>query len=203
MNNNILFATDLDGTLLDKSCTVPAPYAARLNKLIANGLLLTAATGRHPRSAQTALSSSGLKFATPAVCLNGAVLWDMKKDIPTAAWYITPHVIDEVWEIVSGEKVPVHLFACDLEQKTLTTYYLPWIDPDGTGRQLVYTPTQEPPCIFTAAGSAPDQNMISGSYFSNKDLLLPINFFSVLKNLLILYILFFCHLPISFKSFPP
>ena len=53
---------------------------------------------------------------------------------------------------------------------------------------------------FNNQFSLPTEMSISLAF---KDLLLPINFFSALKNLLTLYILFFCHLPFSFKRFSP
>lgn len=174
MNRNILFATDLDGTLLDKTCKVPAPYALRLQKLQNEGILFTFATGRHPRSAAVALEGSGLKFSTPAVCLNGAVLWDMERDEPVCAWHIDRAAIEEVWEIVANTPVPIHITACNMENKTLTTYYLPWIDPDGKGRGLVYEPQTVPPCIFAPSPKSPDPNMICASYFNRSAIVLPI-----------------------------
>ena len=174
MDRKILFASDLDGTLLDKSCKVPSAYAARLQKLQSEGMLFTAATGRHPKSAAVALEGSGLKFSAPAICLNGAVLWDMDRDEPVAAWHIDRSAIEEVWEIVANTPVPIHVTACDIKKKTLTTYYLPWIDPDGKGRGLVYEPSTVPPCIFAPSPTTPDPNMICASYFCPSAVVLPI-----------------------------
>ena len=174
MNRKILFATDLDGTLLDKTCRVPSPYAHRLQKLQSEGLLFTFATGRHPRSAAVALDGSGLKFSTPAVCLNGAVLWDMERDEPVCAWHIAPDALARVWEIISNTPVPIHVSACDMTKKTLTTYYLPWIDPDGKGREIPYEPQTVPPCIFAPSPKTPDPNTICASYFNRSAVVLPI-----------------------------
>lgn len=175
MNKKILFATDLDGTLLDKTCKIPSASAARLREMTKQGLLFTVATGRHPRSAAVALEGSGLSFSAPAVCLNGAVLWDMERDFPVDAWTIDPGAMKAAWEVVANEPVPLHVYACDLEKKLLTRYYLPWIDPIGVSRSLVYEPTSEPPCVFAPIGHEPDPLTVCASYFDKKEKLAPIN----------------------------
>lgn len=174
MNDRILFATDLDGTLLDHTCKIPGSCAKRLCELIQRGLLFTVATGRHPRSTQVALEGSGLRLSAPAVCLNGAVLWDMERDAPVSAQYMTPSAIKSAWETVSNEAVPLHLYACDPEKKLLTRYYLPWIDPKGDSRALVYEPSLEPPCVFAPSGTEPDPLTVCGSYFDLREKLVPI-----------------------------
>ncbi|MDD6262928.1 MAG: HAD family hydrolase [Clostridiales bacterium] len=174
MNSRILFATDLDGTLLDRHCLVPPEYAARLRKLIENGALFTVATGRHPRSAAEALKGSGLLLSTPAICLNGSVLWDMNEDKPARAWPIGAEPLKKVWDTVMDFSVAPHFQACDMNKGTLTTYYIPALDPDGSARPLVYEPSSEPPCIFAPAGDSPDPNTVSLSYFAPREALEPI-----------------------------
>jgi HAD superfamily hydrolase (TIGR01484 family) len=64
-----LVATDLDGTLWDRSCTVRDSAREALAELHRRGIVVLAATGRRPRSARTALEQNELDL--PAVCLDG------------------------------------------------------------------------------------------------------------------------------------
>lgn len=64
-----LVATDLDGTLWDRTVTVRPGVRAAVEELSRRGVIVLAATGRRPRSARTALADNGL--ALPAVCLDG------------------------------------------------------------------------------------------------------------------------------------
>ncbi len=64
-----LVATDLDGTLWDRTVTVRPAVRAAVEELSRRGVIVLAATGRRPRSARTALRDNGL--ALPAVCLDG------------------------------------------------------------------------------------------------------------------------------------
>lgn len=64
-----LVATDLDGTLWGRSIEITPAVRAAIDALVAEGVIVLAATGRRPRSARTALHDNGLFL--PAVCLDG------------------------------------------------------------------------------------------------------------------------------------
>lgn len=64
-----LVATDLDGTLWDRSVEVRPDVRDAVFALQDAGIIVLAATGRRPRSAQVALEENGLRL--PAVCLDG------------------------------------------------------------------------------------------------------------------------------------
>lgn len=64
-----LVATDLDGTLWDRSVELHPAIRAAIEELQRRGITVLAATGRRPRSARTALHDNGL--FVPAVCLDG------------------------------------------------------------------------------------------------------------------------------------
>lgn len=66
-----LVATDLDGTLWDRSCVVHPTVLKALAELAERGITVMAATGRRPRSARTALEDNGLFL--PAVLLDGTL----------------------------------------------------------------------------------------------------------------------------------
>ena len=74
----ILFASDMDGTLLNEGGWLPTMWTP--STLAEQGLCFTVATARAPRSAMGPVKESGFQVTAPAVCLNGALLWDMETD---------------------------------------------------------------------------------------------------------------------------
>jgi len=64
-----LVATDLDGTLWDRTVTVRPDVRAAVDELGRRGIIVLAATGRRPRSARNSLADNRLSL--PAVCLDG------------------------------------------------------------------------------------------------------------------------------------
>jgi HAD superfamily hydrolase (TIGR01484 family) len=64
-----LVATDLDGTLWDRSVELRPDVRAAIDELQRRDVIVLAATGRRPRSARTALHDNRLHV--PAVCLDG------------------------------------------------------------------------------------------------------------------------------------
>jgi HAD superfamily hydrolase (TIGR01484 family) len=64
-----LVATDLDGTLWDRSIELHPAIRRAIEELQRRGVLVLAATGRRPRSARSALADNRLPL--PAVCLDG------------------------------------------------------------------------------------------------------------------------------------
>ena len=72
--SEILYVTDLDGTLLQPDVTISDESAAILADLLARGLPLTAATARTSFSVMPILR--GLPFQLPLILQNGSVLHD-------------------------------------------------------------------------------------------------------------------------------
>ena len=72
-----LVATDLDGTLWDRSVELRPDVRRAVEELQRRGVIVVAATGRRPRSARTALSDNGLPV--PAVCLDGTFGEDFER----------------------------------------------------------------------------------------------------------------------------
>ncbi|MFN0089612.1 MAG: HAD family hydrolase [Acidimicrobiales bacterium] len=66
-----LVATDLDGTLWDRTCELRPDVRAALAELERRGVAVVAATGRRPRSARTALEANDILL--PAVLLDGTL----------------------------------------------------------------------------------------------------------------------------------
>ena len=93
MMENILFATDLDGTLLNSAQQLYDYDIEKLNKMIQAGVKFTISTARSPASSAPCISGVDLKI--PAVCLNGALLWDFSKDEAVQAYKISEKTVLE------------------------------------------------------------------------------------------------------------
>ena len=74
MYKELLYISDLDGTLLRPDSTFPDDYKKRLNRLIDMGLRFTIATARNYDSAQPILE--GLNLNLPVILFNGVYLAD-------------------------------------------------------------------------------------------------------------------------------
>jgi Cof subfamily protein (haloacid dehalogenase superfamily) len=74
-NDKTLYISDLDGTLLNNSAELSEHTTNTLNAMIARGLNFSVATARTPPSARRILT--GLKLNSPAVLMNGVMIYDM------------------------------------------------------------------------------------------------------------------------------
>ena len=74
MDKELLYISDLDGTLLRPDSTFPDDYKKRLNRLIDMGLRFTIATARNYDSAHPILE--GLNLNLPVILFNGVYLAD-------------------------------------------------------------------------------------------------------------------------------
>lgn len=75
---NILFMTDLDGTLLTSGKEISQKSADILNGLIKRGLKFAISTARTPATLEKILSPLDIRL--PVCCMNGAAFYDMKKE---------------------------------------------------------------------------------------------------------------------------
>lgn len=78
---NILLASDLDGTLLNSDHLISEKNLEFIQYFQKNGGKFTIASGRPPLSALKMLSQ--IKFDIPLVLLNGSIIFDINKKIPT------------------------------------------------------------------------------------------------------------------------
>lgn len=73
-----LFVSDLDGTLIDGTLTIPPDSAAGINAAIARGDGFTVATARTPATVKGILEP--IQGALPAIVMNGAGVFDFDKE---------------------------------------------------------------------------------------------------------------------------
>lgn len=79
MKNQTLYISDLDGTLLNRNSTVSPHSIEKINYLLQKGMLFTIATARTPATVVPLLEQ--LQIDIPAVLMNGAVLYDIRRKL--------------------------------------------------------------------------------------------------------------------------
>lgn len=127
----ILFASDLDGTLLNDSAAVAPEYAQILNDLTDRGCLFTIATARGPAGAHHAIGPSGVRLSAPAVCLNGALLWDMA-DPHAVRWFpVERAAAAAVIALFLESDVFMRMFVVADGGESMVTYYRDDVAVDG------------------------------------------------------------------------
>jgi Cof subfamily protein (haloacid dehalogenase superfamily) len=105
-------ATDLDGTLLRHDLTVSERTVRALRAASAEGILVALVTGRPVRWLQLVYDQLGAAF--PAVCANGAVVYDPSADKALHVSPLLPSVLAEVCQRLRAA-VPSARFAVEIE----------------------------------------------------------------------------------------
>ncbi|HYN92370.1 MAG TPA: HAD family hydrolase [Pilimelia sp.] len=106
-----LVATDLDGTLLRNDKTVSERTAATLRRLTAAGVHLALVTGRPLRWLTRVYDQ--VDMTVPAVCANGAVVYDPRRDEVLRAEPLAPELLAEVCRRLRAE-IPGIVFAVEI-----------------------------------------------------------------------------------------
>jgi hypothetical protein len=135
-----LVATDLDGTLLRRDETISARTAAMLKRITAEGGHVVLVTGRPVRWLTGVYAQ--LPSPLPAVCANGAVVYDPGSDTAVHTAPLLPHTLAEVCRRLRAE-VPEVAFAVEVEDgRTMRherEYPLRWDTDDPAVRVLEST----------------------------------------------------------------
>lgn len=118
-----LIATDLDGTLLRKDKTISPRTAEVLARVAAEGTRIALVTGRPVR--WLSLVYEQLSTLVPAVCANGAVVYDPVRDRVLRADPLAPDLLAEVARRLRAE-VPGVVFAVEVEDGRLMHHDANW-----------------------------------------------------------------------------
>jgi Cof subfamily protein (haloacid dehalogenase superfamily) len=86
MKPNILYLSDLDGTLLNADARLSAYTSSTLNALMRDGLLFSVATARSPASSQKILAP--LRGLRPIVLMNGSLIYNRETRVYEHIEYI-------------------------------------------------------------------------------------------------------------------
>ena len=137
-----LIASDIDGTLLRDDRTLSAHTAAVLARISARGTPVVLVTGRPIRWLQ--LVYDQLDEPIPAICANGAVVYDPVDDEVLRADPLAPELLAEVARRLRAEVPGVSLaveIADSRQMRHETHYPLRW-DADETAIRMVETPEE-------------------------------------------------------------
>ncbi|PZG23574.1 Cof-type HAD-IIB family hydrolase [Micromonospora craterilacus] len=137
-----LIATDIDGTLLRDDRTLSAHTAAVLTRISDRGTPVVLVTGRPIRWLK--LVYDQLAEPLPAVCANGAVVYDPVNDEVLRADPLAPELLAEVARRLRAEIPGVSLAVEIVDSRQMrheTHYPLRW-DADNTAIRVVETPEE-------------------------------------------------------------
>ncbi|BCJ65557.1 HAD family hydrolase [Polymorphospora rubra] len=118
-----LIATDLDGTLLRADRTISARTVEVLERMSAAGSRVVAVTGRPVR--WLAVVFAQLDAPLPAVCANGAVVYDPVGDEILRADPLAPALLAEVVDRLRAE-IPGVMFAVEIEDGRRMVHEAAW-----------------------------------------------------------------------------
>lgn len=156
-----LVATDLDGTLLRRDKSVSARTAAALERVSAQGAQVVLVTGRPVR--WLAMVYEQLHEPVPAVCANGAVVYDPVADEVLRADPLAPELMAEVARRLRAE-VPGVVFAVEVEDGRLMRHGEDWPthwNSDHPTARLVTAPEEllSAPAVKLLARSTQDPDV--------------------------------------------
>jgi 5-amino-6-(5-phospho-D-ribitylamino)uracil phosphatase len=125
MDKELLYISDLDGTLLQSDSTFPNDYKKRLNRLIDMGLRFTIATARNYDSAHPILT--GLNLNLPVILFNGVYLADFSTgNILEHSNFIKPEVVQKMLELALPQSIDPFIYTFGKQHQL---YYLNATNP--------------------------------------------------------------------------
>lgn len=115
-----LYVSDLDGTLLNSECRIPAEAVEALNRAISSGALFTVATARTPATLAGIMKNVNLRL--PAIVMTGATIWDRNTNSYSDTHHFPPSTARRVLDIYLRHRIPTFLYA--LSDNMINIYHL-------------------------------------------------------------------------------
>ena len=111
----LLFLSDLDGTLLDRAASLPPADAERINRLTAEGVRISFATARTVRSVKTILSAVDFSHpgCAPVALMNGVMIRDMREGRYLAVEHIPRDSAAALLEAMDETGAEPFVYTCD------------------------------------------------------------------------------------------
>ncbi len=119
-----LFVSGVDDILVDQENKISAFSKVELNRMIDDGLKFTVSTMRTPASLIEPLSDIHFKY--PAVVMDGAALYDVRRNEYVKAYVISEKTAGELAMLMKNEDM--HPFINVIIDDTLLIYYSDWQD---------------------------------------------------------------------------
>ncbi len=113
---DVLFVSDLDGTLLEADASLNSDTARRINALTQKGVRITYATARTVRSVSRILGEIDFSLSdVPAALMNGVLLRDMRQNRYVSAAEIDPGTAQNVLDALTELGASPFVYSLDEE----------------------------------------------------------------------------------------
>ena len=118
-NNDILFVSGIDDTLIDSQYQL-SPYSRiELNQMIEQGAHFTVSTIRTPASMMEVMQ--GVKLKYPVIAMDGAVLYDMKENSYLMKYQMSESQAERMADFLTQQNI--HFFINSVVDDTVVIYY--------------------------------------------------------------------------------
>ncbi len=118
-NNDTLYVSGIDDTILDKKSVLSAYSKIELNRMLQEGLQFTVSTIRTPASVREALE--GVKLNIPIIAMDGAVLYDMQENTYLMKYQMSPQEATRMTDF--AQKHHIQVFTNTVTDNLLVIYY--------------------------------------------------------------------------------
>ena len=115
----ILYISDLDGTLLNSSSKLSEYTTNTLNNMFAKGIDFSVATGRTTDAAEKIMAGVALKI--PIASFNGVVIYDLKHKNYNKIFYLASETVKKMFPILKFHGVSWLMY--ELKDNELLAYY--------------------------------------------------------------------------------
>lgn len=134
MKKDVLYVSDLDGTLMRSDATISAYTAEVINGLVKQGIAFTYATARSVESARTI--TGGLKLELPVITRNGCVLADNNTGKHLEKALFTDEEVQLLKELLP--ELPEYGFVSCFEGEEMVKTYMPGRHTAGFQKYVNY-----------------------------------------------------------------
>ena len=118
-NNDILFVSGIDDTLLDSQYHLTPYSRIELNQMIEQGAHFTVSTIRTPASLMEVMQ--GVKLKYPVIAMDGAVLYDMKENSYLMKYQMSESQAERMADFLTQQSE--HYFVNTVVDDTVVIYY--------------------------------------------------------------------------------
>ncbi|WKY45884.1 HAD hydrolase family protein [Eubacteriaceae bacterium ES2] len=165
-NRNLLFVTNLDGSLLNSEGAISNYTKIRLNTMIRQGALFTIVT---TRSVETILPLlEGVEIQLPIIIMNGSVRYDLGKRKFSQCVKMDSHIARQVIDLF--EKKGLNCFVYTIINDVLHVYYNRLINP--VEQEIYHSKKRMPEQSFICGDLPDDQCVLSIIAVNEKNLMI-------------------------------